>query len=707
MSVETTQSSYGASAVASFPLAATPPARAMSDRRSSVRSDIQALRASAVILVVLYHAHLLGLPGGFIGVDVFFVISGYLLIPAIRNGLAEVGGRSIGRFYARRMRRLLPAFTAMILVTLALIAALEPPPSIMSYATLAFASVLYSANFYLMAFDDPYFGVPSLTHPFTHTWSLSVEEQFYFVFPLLLWLGYRIARGKGLAIVLAAVTLVSFLFCWRLTAVQTDTAFFSPFTRAWEFGLGGAAAFLPIPQVSWQRTVLAAGGLIAILAGAVFISANSPFPGVLALMPTLGTAAALAAGGIQESRLFWWFRTSPVLLVGDMSYSLYLWHWPILALAAFIFPAMPLEVRFACVFLALVVAFASYAVIENPPRNSPALARWPSWRILVLGACLMLVGAAAAVGAFMFGQARASQSALIEHLQQAREPPPFEHLRACTPGPLSSDVPACDFGAVTSDRRVVLFGDSHARQWVKAVSDWAKGADYKLTVVIKPGCSPVAMRELDARAFRLPEEACVRWRRAAVAKIEAMRPAQLLMVSSRQYVAAAGRSGPGLISTSEWRGDVVDTLRTFAHAGVGVLFLRQTPILPEDPIDCVGRFAALVSLPTGGCEESAIKALPGTIDAVDRQAVASVPQATLVDFAGSLCARGSCPLTIGDLIVFSDGSHLSQSYIARITPEVADVLNQTIVRRPASLTPSPPEASQSRARATGTTTTRS
>jgi len=371
---------------------------------------VQGLRAVAILAVVLYHVRASLLPGGYIGVDVFFVISGYLITRMLWDELEARGRVGFAAFYARRARRLLPMAMLVVAFTMVASAALLPPVEVGSVAKDGLATATYWANYRFAALKTNYLSSSGPPSPFLQYWSLGVEEQFYLVWPMLLVLASRLVRaggagkhlaprrGRAIAIV-AGVAAASFVFSLWLTHADEPWAFFSLPSRAWELALGGLVA-LGAPQLRrLPKAFLAAvgwAGLGAIVGSAIGLGASTPFPGAAALAPVLG-AAAVVAGGLR--RVSWGpaalLGRSPMQFGGDISYSWYLWHWPVLVLAPYLTGgALSLPVALALGAASGLVAWVSHVLIEEPARRSPWLARRPAVS-LSAGACLGGAGVAA------------------------------------------------------------------------------------------------------------------------------------------------------------------------------------------------------------------------------------------------------------------------------------------------------------------------
>ncbi|MFD7429661.1 acyltransferase family protein [Streptomyces sp. NPDC059818] len=356
----------------------SPPRTARRSGPGGFRPDIQALRALAVGLVVLNHLWPTRVTGGYIGVDVFFVISGYLISSHLIREIDETGRIRIARFYARRVRRLLPNAFLVLAAVVAATFLLVPHARWAAYGHEVTAGALYWENWLLTA--------EFWSHPvdFTHFtavtsyWSLSVEEQFYLCWPLLLLLLFKLRSPRARFTSVAAVGLASLAGCVYLTAVAKDPAYYVTPIRVWEFVIGTLIALggtrLALPKAAAESASLL--GFAAILGSAVFFSGTTEFPGAIALLPTLGTGLVIAAG-VGPGRRWHTPLTSlpPVQLLGDISYSLYLWHWPMVVIVPFAMPGgvLTLSARLSIVAASLVLAYLSKLLVEDPVRTWPRL----------------------------------------------------------------------------------------------------------------------------------------------------------------------------------------------------------------------------------------------------------------------------------------------------------------------------------------------
>jgi peptidoglycan/LPS O-acetylase OafA/YrhL len=449
------------------------------------RRDIDGLRAVAILVVVLFHAGIPFIPGGFVGVDVFFVISGFLIAGIIRGEL-DAGTFSLARFYERRARRILPALFVMIAVAIVAGWAILLPEAFGRLAISAVATVFSVSNLWFWREANDYFGGDAADAPLLHTWSLGVEEQFYLLVPLVILAAFRWRRSAlpRLAVATVAVLLVAGVaVAWARPAVGF---YWTPF-RAWELGIGVVLALAPPPIVRTPslNEALAAAGLVAILVAAFLYSESTPWPGLAALLPTLGAAALIHAGNSGPTLTGRVLSLGPLVAIGLISYSLYLWHWPILVFLQQLLSAQVLTTTetLAAIAASFVVAALSWRFIERPFRRRSWLSRRQVLRSSLAGAGVIVVVAIAVVaGRGLPDRFSAEEQPLVAFLERETEGGP------CTFGAFED--PACRFGAA-AEPTVLLWGDSHSRAISPAIGDAAVKAGVAGIRVWSPACPPL------------------------------------------------------------------------------------------------------------------------------------------------------------------------------------------------------------------------
>jgi peptidoglycan/LPS O-acetylase OafA/YrhL len=662
------------------------------------RRDIEGLRAVAVLLVVLSHAGVAGFAGGYVGVDVFFVISGFLITTLLVRELARTGRISLTRFYARRAVRLLPASTLVVAVTLAGSWLWLSPVRIAEYAGDALASAGYAGNIRLAVAGTDYFA-DAAPSPFQHFWSLAVEEQFYLLWPLLVLGVFAIRRRRRLlALVLTLLTVASLAYSAYQLTWAAPWAYFGLPSRAWELGMGAlvalaAARLSRLPR--WAVPVLGWGGLAAIAGSALGYGDATAFPGLAALPPVLGAAGIIGAGCASTGGVGKFLARAPMQSVGRVSYGWYLWHWPVLVIVpAALGGGVGTGGRLLLCLAALLLAYASRRFVEDPVRHSRALTDRPA-RGLGLG--LALSGAAAALALLVAANPPAvpvGADATDTRTVLAAAADPQEALgnliaaadrRVDLPANLTPSLddasadavkpqtdgchltltspkvnPRCTYGRPGASRSVVLFGDSHALQWFPAFEKLANRHGWALVSLTRSSCSPAPVPVVNSKLKRDYTE-CDSWRAAALARIRALRPQLVVVASSTGYrdSLAGHPADPDALWANAWA-------RLFATVRVDaadVVLLVDTPYLSQDPAECLARQRATVS----GCAEPVSTVLrdPDWRAIVD--AAAARAGAMVVDPVPWLCGV-RCPTVVGNLLVYRDTNHLTSVYAEMLAP---------------------------------------
>jgi peptidoglycan/LPS O-acetylase OafA/YrhL len=686
------------------------PEQAQGDRSPRFRPDIEGLRAIAVVLVVLYHAGLKPFTGGYIGVDVFFVISGFLITTQLFNELLVHQTISVARFYARRATRLLPASTLVLLVTVVASWLWLPPTRFPSVCVDALTSTFYGINWRLAAQGVNYLNAGAAPSPLQHMWSLAVEEQFYLVWPVLLlaasfawrWRRTTLSRGSVL-LVLLVLTGGSFALCVRQTRSAVPWAYFGAHTRAWELGLGAIAAIAAPALARLPRMVAATAtwlGLAAVVASAVLYTDATAFPGYTAALPVVGAAlivgagCATPAGGVAVV-----LKYSPFQWLGKLSYSWYLWHWPILMIVpAALGRSANVGLNLGLAAGSLVIAAASFKFVENPVRARKGLKARP-WRGISLGLSLSACAAAVALagsqivatvggggqgvdtrslvaGAADPGQELASLLAqstqvaaapdnLTPTLAKAANDSPVVYSDGCHLDFTTTKNPSkCVFGDVTAKTTVVLFGDSHAAQWFPAMNQVALTKHWRLISYTKSAC-PAASVLVYQDALKRGYTECVQWRDKTLEAIKAMHPAMVVMTNN-------GTDDGGLVNTpgdadQAWTDAWVASVNKVKEAGTRIVMLSDTPYPKSNVPDCVSSHLGDVS----ACTQTVSAAL---VLAKRRQMIATAVAAdgaTVIDPTSWFCTATACPVIVGNLLVYKDESHMSTAYSAMLAPVLA------------------------------------
>jgi peptidoglycan/LPS O-acetylase OafA/YrhL len=661
----------GPYAIAAGPqVTAAPPAG--EGTRPHFRPDIEGLRAVAVIAVLLFHVGLPGAGGGFVGVDVFYVISGFLITGLLlREGEAS-GKVDLLAFYARRMRRLLPAALVVIVVTLAASAMILSPLRLTEVAGDAAAAALYVSNFRfaLEATDYLSVGAPS---PLLHYWSLSVEEQFYLAWPLILLIAARLLslRFVGLFVLILAVASFGLSLYW--TSTSPAWAFFSPVTRAWELAAGAflAVGLLRLPRRTPRLLASLAvwAGLALIVAGVLAISDETRFPGLAALLPVLGSVLVILGGMNGPTLPGRLLASPPARYVGRISYSLYLWHWPIIILVPIALGTDDLTVRLALAGVAVIVAMISTEVIEQPFRRAAGLAKRSRGTVQLGLAASAVVGVAALFmsGAINIPTPWTRPDPVVVELAGVRADLPRNYADGCHLDYEVTELADCVYGDPDGQRTAMLFGDSHAAQWLPALDVHAREQGWRLESHTKSACSPVLLDLWERKLHRIYDE-CFEWREAVLRRIRKTDPEVVFVGSSRDYEIMDGGS---VLQTREiypaWREGLTAALDGLDPAARRVVLLAETPFLNFDPLDC------LADPRVSNCD-------PPTSLVVDREhaavevAAADAAGASVLTINELLCPGSTCPVVVDETVVFRDQHHVTATYMEMLATPIGNLL---------------------------------
>lgn len=654
------------------------------------RPHVDGLRAIAILIVVLYHAHVPGVGGGFVGVDVFFVISGYLIIGLLSREFEQTGTLSLAGFFERRVRRLAPALMLVLATTLVLGSIYLVPigGEQQGLARSAIATVLLVSNLYFSHFTGGYFDSPTETQPLLHTWSLSVEEQFYLFWPLVVLAAGRLALRRGLVPMRAIAWALAILFglslalsLW-LTTANPQSAFFSAPTRAWEFAVGGLVFFLLRQPPSWiQSGAERSGGFVAsvglfciALAATRFYSAMA-FPGYLAGLPVLG-AAAVIVGCIQApksvvARLLSW---RPLVAIGLVSYGWYLWHWPLLAIArAHTLGEMgPLATLAVCV-MSLGLAALTYLYVERPIRlkRVPLMATRP--RAFLVGATAMVgvIALSAALGAYAkyVWPAQPANRSMRDALGEMRK------VRAeCGQSrPYAGTLverPDCDSPVGSGSPQILVWGDSHASVLIPLVSKFAAQHATAMRIRYMPECPPFQdYSPTLVGVYR--SRGCEEFNRDVLAEIETMRSRGL------QSVVIAARWGAYLQNpeaAAVAQEGLRKTLRELQRIGVQTVVSAPPPEMPHESPACLARR----SIAACGTDRASAERNRASVLEMFSVSIGTSQQVRIVDPFDALCAGDSCAPIIDGTVMFSDAHHLSEAGSMKLLPAYAPALQWSL-----------------------------
>jgi peptidoglycan/LPS O-acetylase OafA/YrhL len=708
-------------------------------RRLRFRGDIEGMRAVAVLLVVAYHAGVPFVSGGFVGVDVFFVLSGFLITGLLVDELRRTGRISLGDFYARRVRRLLPLATLVLAATAVATVLLVPPIDRAGVGVDVVAASLWAAN-WRYALQATQYMADTEKSPVLHYWSLSVEEQFYVVWPLLILLlvgtsGLALRAWpvvvRRLALALGLVAVVSLLLSWQQTASGSTFAYYGLHTRSWELAAGGLLALArPALHLLTRRAAVGAvtlGGVL-VVGSALSMTEQTPFPGLAAVVPVLGTVL-LVAGGVRanDTGLSALLSHAWPRFVGRVSYAWYLWHWPCITIVNDRWPqdptatgggrAAPWAVALA-VALSLVLAVASHYVVEQPLRVAGPL-KASRRRSLALGAALVTVSLVSACSVAVGGRDAADEPVVAVQVAatpgapsasatsgssatstasraarsaapapQPAEPrtpagardnlPPdgddcYENYEGTNVPPLAS----CRLGPADGKVSLALIGDSHAQQWRPALEVLAKERGWTVHVFAKSSCTvtdvPVLLKQQKARYA-----ACEQWRARMLERVSTIEGLDAVVVGRwKDYQELALDAGGALVAPQAvgdvWADGFARSVAALRGAAPRVVVMADVPRPGDDVPSCLsaGEGPAECGFPREDHTH-----LDGVLLEAEKRAGKGV---RVVDLTPVICPAATCPVvTSRGQIMYRDSHHLTAGYAATLAPQLRTALEAAL-----------------------------
>ncbi|MFD9701337.1 acyltransferase family protein [Lentzea sp. NPDC059081] len=611
------------------------------DPPRTYRPELQGLRAVAAGLVVVYHVWLGRVSGG---VDVFFLISGFLVTGQLVRATAR-GRLDLRALWSRMAKRLLPAAFVVLAATVVAGVLLLPADRWSQTIREVAAAALFVENWQLAADSTDYYAQNDQASVVQHFWSLSIQGQFYLLWPLLV--GAVVLLRRSLLRVLLLVFAASFAYSVWLTATDQPLAYFHTATRIWEFAFGGLLALSSFALVRPLRIILGWLGLLGLLLCGLVLQVGSEFPGYLALWPTTCAAAVIVAGATgSRFGVDRWLSGERMRYLGDLSYALYLWHWPVLI--CYLVVRGQTEAGLlggvAVISASLVLAAATHLLVEERVRRS-------GWSARKLTA-LLLVPVLAAVATWQLtgvreveARAPATDFAALDG-EVCAQTPPHKELVVC-------------FGPVTGTpaKRVVLVGDSHIQQYLAALTPIAQSRNWQLIAMLKGGCP------FSTRSERIPgHQGCLQFTEEAATEIVALRPDFVFTLATRNVqVGLTEETPPGF----------VDRWRQLDAAGIPVVAVRDSPRYGFSVADCVRVHGQ--DAPRCGAPRAELLA------PVPPYAGLDIPEnVSFLDFSDRLCPDDYCPPVIGDVQVNFDDNHVSASYMRALSPAVEQALDAVL-----------------------------
>ncbi|WP_418117764.1 acyltransferase family protein [Variovorax sp. 350MFTsu5.1] len=644
---------------------------------TSYRPDIDGLRAVAVLCVLAFHAFPSALPGGFIGVDVFFVISGFLITRIIRTAL-NTGQFSFIDFYSRRVRRIFPALVLMLVAVHVAGSMFLFSHELKSLGLHVASGAGFVSNL-LLWHETGYFDAAGETKPLMHLWSLGIEEQFYIVWPLLLWGLHKFNALQARAILLLG--LASLVFNILVVQLSVTTAFYAPHARAWELAAGSLLTFCNLRRVGRFANALATCGAALLVVCALTFSGRLNFPGAWAVLPVLGAALLLVAG--PESAIGRRVLSHPaVVWVGLISFPLYLWHWPLLSFVRIWTGGTPaMTVQVCAVGCAVFLAWATYKFVEKPVRFGTWSGRWHASTAMLAGAALS-IGVIGLTTHLTDGAAARGVPPQIAKLAETHIGPAQRDACFDLPAAETASVWSCSYGKAQSSVEIVVTGDSHAFALTPALDRLSADLDARVTAAMTAACPPL----LGIQTRGHGRSDCRRFNERVFDYVKRL-GVKTVVLAARWTHYSGGMTKPRDVMPLSVNGEPTDltasrrlfedaldqTLRQYQAVGVSVYLVLDNPqqvVAPRDAIAKSRRDVARVN------DWSVPKAVHDGDQRWSRETIERIAngRATVIDFDDLLCDSRVCRLTDPAGFLYSDGDHLSVHGALVVYPAISAAL---------------------------------
>jgi peptidoglycan/LPS O-acetylase OafA/YrhL len=604
--------------------------------------QIQALRAFAAALVVIYHAGITS--GGYIGVDIFYVISGFLITGLLLLELEKSGTLALKAFYLRRVKRLLPTSFFVLAVTGITAWYLYPATMRADLGRDIAAAGIYISNYLFAFWQMDYQNLGAVPPVVIHYWSLAVEEQFYLFWPFIILALFKTGGRRRVAQGITVITVMSFLFSLYQTSVEPIWAFYSLPTRAWELGVGALLLFIPTrirfsPNYLWIALALLIYGTFA-------FRDSTPFPGTAALVPVIATALAIAAVNswprplnlVGKHRLTQW--------LGEISYPLYLWHWPLLVIpSVYLGRNLNIFERSLCVIATLICADLTHRFIEEPLRHAKLSPTQIVRSGLVATAISLSLGVAISTSHSNTITLRDGTTFSLNEIKKK----PAVYDDGCHVNNGETKSPDCTYGVLGADKKIVLFGDSHAAQWFPTLEKIAKQRGFELISLTKSACPGPAVRKVDTGEYK--NEDCFAWREYVFKRIASLQP-DAVIVSGFQHFEV-----PSQYSSREswWREGQRKTFTSLSGKSPHIIYIADTPHPNRDIPSCIAH----------GNLEKCNGSKPSE--------VIFTPGYQRINPTQWLC-KDNCPAILDGVVAYRDASHLSVAMARALSPQLEEAL---------------------------------
>ncbi|EHB49694.1 acyltransferase 3 [Mycolicibacterium rhodesiae JS60] len=720
------------------------PPEGLQDQRPAekdFRPDIEGLRGFTLLAILGYHAAVPGVGGGFVGPDVFFIISGFVITGQLWRELSGTGTIGMRRFFGARARRLLPVSVTVGIFIMIGAAVLLPPLQARTAEADGIASSLYVGNYWFILRGVDYFATHVPPSPFEHYWTLGVEEQFYLLWPpVIIGLAWLIRRTRRRAkadgapskrpfiVVFSLITVVSFALSYVASYVAPAAAYFSLPTRAWDLSVGG---ILALTATQWRRlpplvaAIIGWSGMGMLLLACGLFNSKMPYPGSAALVPLVGTVLVIGAGCAIPSlgcgRILGW---APMRALGRLSYSWYLWHWPVLVFAPLVVGhPLGLPGRLFAVLISGGLGWLTLRYIETPLRYAASLRRSPG-RSLALGGAFTAIGAAAGLALLSviptpvgrgapaapltvtattaaagsniaaydaavrqtFARVQAAVAASADRkvvpsnlrpgLAAAGAEKQNEFLfNGCLRSPFEAGQPECAMGDTGSATTVALIGDSHAAMWTPAFEQVATERHLRLEMLAKGAC-PLLDLPVTNPLSRLAEMLahCEEWRGQIIARMQAERPQLIVLSLWRGYGDDEALTGYRSYD-AVWVDRLTRLVEKLAATGARVMVLGPIPAPHFLVPNCLSGYLDNVQACT-----------PQRSTAVNESGIAAEAAATkagggqYVDLTDLFCTAERCPVIVGDTLVYLDENHITLEYSRALAPAIGALTDRALAR---------------------------
>ena len=604
--------------------------------------QIQGLRALAALLVTIFHARLL--PGGFIGVDIFYVISGYLITGLILREIEKTGTLNLNNFYQRRIKRLLPTSVFVLFVTAIVGMFVLPAITRDALGRDLFAAATYISNYLFAWWENDYQNLNATPSPFIHYWSLAVEEQFYLIWPIFILFLSRYGK-RAVFYGVAGSSFLSLLLSIYQTETSPIWAFYSLPTRAWELGFGALLLF--VPDTFWKNRFVPWLGAIGIAIAAVNFDESTAFPGLNALLPVAATVLLIGSisiwprlfNDLSNNRISQW--------LGAISYPLYLWHWPALVLPSSAL-GRPLRIRerVFCIVLTIILAHLTSKYIEQPLRHKKIAAK--KIYLFFVGTTVISLIAGLLIASTASSTIKVEGTDYKFNLTEVTKRPSV-YDDDCHVNYGESESGYCTYGDIKSKTTIVLFGDSHAAQWFPTLEKMANERNFKLISLTKSACPAVAVLRDDQGAFKNTD--CNKWRENSIKRIKEINPKAVITSSFQYYTPASGSSD----RNSWWKDGQERLLSALRGTSENLIYISDTPRPIRDIPNCLSSRDS------------------HTCDSTKQSPVQIITGFKKIDPTPWLCST-FCPAIQDGYVAYRDASHISVQAAISLKPQLEAAL---------------------------------